>query len=278
MKKLALILAAAAAVAPAVRGAEPRPVFPVPFVVEHHTVRSEPGGEELVSETVTDTYGGSFLVSVRPGGSRTIVDFARREMTEVDSAKGTYWTLGFGRMQELRDRVARAQRPQDRPRTARPAALPEIRLEELPAGREATRPGGRLATRHLRASAEGAPGLEVWVDASVTLKPEALEALRAFESEALGSDAAAGRTPGELLHAVRLRAAGAFPVRTRRALGSDDARAAVLEDVVTRLETVPAFPEKLVTLGPGFRRVPSPLEIVAAFEDEEAARTSRAPR
>jgi len=43
--------------------------------------RPDPGGDTFQAQAVVDTYGGSTLVSVRPGGSRVIVDSAKRTVT-----------------------------------------------------------------------------------------------------------------------------------------------------------------------------------------------------
>ena len=40
------------------------------------------------------------------------------------------------------------------------------------------------------------------------------------------------------------------------------------------LDPLPAFPQKLLVIGDGFRRVPSPLEVMVAFAEEEASRDS----
>jgi hypothetical protein len=251
--------------------ADPRPVFPTPFVVEHHVETTDETGERFRSETVTDTYGGSWLVSVHPAGKKTIVDFSRRELTEVDEEKGTYWTLTFGRMRELRQRIASAQRV---PQAARVRSGNEpahvLKVDEVRNTRALTAADVAPGARHFRASVGETPAMDAWLDAKVTLGAPALESIHAFESEALGDEAEGGAAPGDLLHAIRTKGNGAFPVRVRRSIGTRGERAS--EDVVTRIETLPAFPEKLVTIGAGFKRVPSPLEVVAAFEDEEEAR------
>ena len=160
--RAALLAALASITAPAPAQTAPSNVlFPVPFVVEHHVVQRDARGEEWRSELASDTYGGSFIVSTRANGDRTIIDLARRELTEVQAAKGTYWTLSFGRMAELKQRLRRAdgagreRAPETRARTE---SAPSTKIEDL--GED----GG------------GAPRA----------------ALRAFESEALGSAAPAG--------------------------------------------------------------------------------------
>src|SRR3954468_13001252 len=88
--RLAALLALAI---PAAAGAQLGPLFPEPFRVEHHLVQDDGDGSRFVGEPVTDTYGGSWIVSQRPDGSRLIVDLVRRELTEVRTAKGVYWTV-----------------------------------------------------------------------------------------------------------------------------------------------------------------------------------------
>lgn len=257
-----------------------KPLFPTPFVVEHRMVQTGSDGEEYHTETVTDTYGGSWLVSARANGTRTVVDFARREVMEIDPSKGTYWVLSFSRMAELRDRLERAEGGAPAKRSApTAAAAPKatIRVEE--SDESATRgarpaPLGRASVRHLRAFSEpGTAGVDVWVDGAVRLSAEAREALLRFESDALGAAtrSAAEPTVADLIDAVREKTNGAFPVRTRRPVAASDAAAGLIEDEVTRLETLPAFPQKLVAAGPGFRRIASPLETMVAFAEDDAA-------
>ncbi|MEO6325292.1 MAG: hypothetical protein ABIQ65_11750, partial [Thermoanaerobaculia bacterium] len=266
-----------------------QPLFPIPFVVQHQVVQSGAEGEEFRSDPVTDSYGGSWLVSERANGSRMVIDFARREMTEIDPAKGTYWTLSFSRMGELRQRIERAEGGGT---VALRAALSssrdrvtEIRIEDVsdassPA-RSALNASSRAGVRHLRA-ASGATSIDVWLDSRVKLTKEARTALKSLESEALGrtGPAKGDATAGELLQAARENGDGAFPVRTRRSVSPrDPASGGVLEDEVTRLEVIPAFPQKLVSPGPGFKRVPSPLEAMASFaEDEASIRSTGSPR
>ena len=97
MKKSFFALFAAAVLALAVpisaADAPAAVLFPAAFSVEHQLVQTDPDGDTFRAQPVVDTYGGSTLVSVRPGGSRVIVDFARRTVTEVSVEKSTYWTL-----------------------------------------------------------------------------------------------------------------------------------------------------------------------------------------
>ncbi len=254
----------------------PGVLFPVAFRVEHEMVRTDPDGARFRGEVVTDTYGGSTLVSVRPGGSRVIVDFARRTVTEVSVERSTYWTLTFSQMGDLARRLAAAEaRPVRKdPRVAAAAPAEAIRVEEIaggardalsaPAESLAARPGAR----HFRASAGSAARADVWTDASVRLGVAALEALEGFEREALGAGAAG---PAALVAAARRAAGGAVPVRVLRPLAEAGGTS---EDVVSRLEALPAFPPNLLAVGEGFRRVASPLEEMVAFAEDEASRDS----
>ncbi|HET9767479.1 MAG TPA: hypothetical protein VFS60_11570 [Thermoanaerobaculia bacterium] len=107
------LIAIAAALLPALLSpalrAQTGPLFPQPFRVEHHVVQDDGDGSRFVGESVVDTYGGSWIVSQRPDGNRLIVDLARRELTEVQPEKGTYWTLSFDRLAELQVRLRQAQ-------------------------------------------------------------------------------------------------------------------------------------------------------------------------
>ena len=90
-------------------------------------------------------------------------------------------------------------------------------------------------------------------------------------------DALLRRAPlAELVLAARQKGDGAFPVRTRRALLTPDGTdsGTVREDVVTRLAPLP-FPKKLLELPETLRRVPSPLETMVAFAEDEAALRSK---
>ena len=100
-KPLAFVLCACFALllvtAPRATSAAEAPgvLFPVAFTVEHALVQTDADGSQFRTDAVTDTYGGSHLVSVRPGGSRVIVDFARREITEVSAVVDWYGPADF---------------------------------------------------------------------------------------------------------------------------------------------------------------------------------------
>ncbi len=280
MKKLFVALSALLLALP-IRGQEASSVlFPAAFSVEHQLTQTGPGGDAFQSEPVVDTYGGSTLVSVRPGGSRVIVDFAKRTVTEISVEKSTYWTLTFSQMGELSRRLQKAdERPSTAAgRTPNAVVLQNIRVEEVadsvrePLAAPAV-PGGptpRSGVRRFRAFVENGPLADVWVDGAVRLSARALEALESFEKEALGSGAA-GVSPAQLVAAARRTADGAVPVRVTRSLS---AAGGTTEDVVTSLTPLPAFPQKLLLISDGFRRVPSPLEEMVAFAEDEASRDS----
>jgi hypothetical protein len=275
----ALFVVAASAVAQA-QSSEP---FPVPFVVEHHAVDGSLGGTPVTGETVRDTYGGSFLVSERVDGARTIVDFARREVTEVRPKEGTYWSLSFGRFADLRRRLEEAESTEAAPKVRAQAAAgrPPVRVETV-AESEGSATRGALSTRsgaerHLRASVEGGPSLEVWVDpSSPRLTTGAVAALAEFERSVLGpSDGGVG--PADLLEAVRKAEGGALAVRTRRQVGRISASPSdsFLETVVTKAAPVASLPPTLVAVPEGLRRVPCPLEVVVSWAEDEAALRQR---
>lgn len=289
---------------PAGAAAQTAGLFPEPFVAEHHLVQSDADGSRFESEPVTDWYGGSWIVSVRPDGSRLVVDLAARELTEIRPDRGTYWTVSFDRLGTLAERVARAERraprsagePADGGGSAGKSTAPEppveLVVEELGSpetAAKATSRGAGGAARHgaevrrLRVvekdrSADPGAGMEVWVDPSIRLRPAALEALARFEA-VLGKPRGAAKgaarpTVDRYLATARVHAAGAMTVRTVRTLGGDaPASARVrLEDVTTRLERVDDFPEELVAIPEGLRRIPHPLEGMAAFLEAEAER------
>ncbi|MBK9064830.1 MAG: hypothetical protein IPL89_16825 [Acidobacteria bacterium] len=281
MKKLLLVAFLLGASAPRVARAADAPVgvlFPAAFSVEHQLVQTDPGGDIFQAQAVVDTYGGSTLVSVRPGGSRVIVDFGKRTVTEVSVEKSTYWTLSFSQMGDLARRLAKAdERPSTgSARVPNAAVKQDIRVEDVTdSGRERlAAPGGpasRAGVRHLRASVANGPSADVWVDGTVRLSPAALDALEAFEKDALGAASSSGVSPAQLVAAARRAADGAVPVRVKRPLA---AAGGTVEDVVTALTPLPAFPQKLLAIGDGFRRVASPLEEMVAFAEDEASRDS----
>ncbi len=295
---LAVLVALGAA--PAVSAQPGGALFPEPFVVEHHLVQTETDGSRFESEPVTDYYGGSWIVSVRPDGSRLVVDLVRRELTEIRPDKGVFWTVTFDRLGNLADRLARAERRAPEPETPSDGGIEakssaasdepaELVVEELGSDGAVAGKAGALSegddsgVRRLRVVARDRAdrqdeGMEVWVDPSVRLRPRALEALESFESvvgKPRGPNADQERpTVGRYVAAARTHASGAMTVRTARTLGADGPRSARvrLEDVTTRLERIDDFPEELVAVPDGLRRVPHPLEGMVTFLEAENER------
>jgi hypothetical protein len=216
LRRLVLAVLLALAV-PAAAGAQPGPLFPEPFRVEHHLVQDDGDGSRFVGEPVTDTYGGSWIVSQRPDGSRLIVDLVRRELTEVRTAKGVYWTVSFDRLAELQAHLraaqglARTTRTPDRKqegeaKAASPAqkndAAAELTVTEVPAGNGRTKSTARSSASALEArpgvkrlrvtrGGDSTAAFEAWVDPSLRLTPAALAALSALETGALSGPAPA---------------------------------------------------------------------------------------
>ena len=247
-------------------GAQIGPLFPEPFQVEHHLVQDDGDGNRFTGEPVVDTYGGSWIVSQRPDGSRLIVDLDRREITEVRPADGTYSVVSFDRFAELQARLRAAQglgtpEATEEPKKATAAASVVV-SEAQGEMRSAAGLSGKAGVRRLRVAKGGSTALEVWVDPSVSLTPAALAAMDALESAASGRREDA---PGRLVAAARSHAGGAIPVRTVRPL----ATVGQVEDVTTRLERLERFPNELVQIPEGLRRVPHPLEAAVRFLEED---------
>ncbi len=280
-------------------------VFGRPFLVEHRVIQRDDDGSVFETPPVTDYYAGSRIVSVRGDGGRTIVDFARRDITTVDPQAGTYSVLSFDRVVELRQRLRRAEveagaqegapsEGQGRPTSPRPDP-PSLRVEELPPAPRApgvspdAGPWQRAGVRRFRVTAEGqaqnaspatstaaGPVLEVWLDPRIRLSAEAMAALAALEREVLadrsdGADWSAG------LALVRERAGGAFPVRTvrPRSLSGHQTQGSV-EDVASRLEEATHVPAELFEVPDGYRRVAHQLELAVAVAEDEARRARAA--
>jgi hypothetical protein len=275
---LALVAGSAAA------QAGPGPLFPESFRVTHHLVQEDGEGSRFAGEPVVDTYGGSWIVSERPDGSRLIVDLGRRELTGIEKDKGTYWTVSFDRFAELQGLLRAAQglagAPEPDPArrsAAPPPEEPELVVTEVAGDgdRSAARGGetgeaglaGRPGVRRLRVSRGGASLLDVWVDPSLRLNAAALGAVSSLETVLAGTERGAAN-PGRSLAAARAHAAGAFAVRTLRPL----AGAGQVEDVATRLDRLERFPGELAEIPEGLRRVPHPLEAVVRFLESERER------
>jgi hypothetical protein len=267
----ALLLAAAAA---AQTGSGP--LFPEPFRVTHHLVQDDGDGSRFVGEPVADTYGGSWIVSERPDGSRLIVDLARREITEVRADKGTYWTVSFDRFAELQKRLQAAQvtRTPEPGKAAAASGKPsELVVTEVPGGvrqANAASLADRPGVRHLRVSVKGessGEAFDVWIDPAVRLTPAALDAVGSFESVLSGKPAATA--PGRALAAARSHSQGALPVRTVRPVAGAMGH---VEDAATQVERLERFPSELVEIPEGLKRVPHPLEAMVRFLEEDAER------
>lgn len=288
---------AAAALAPAASWAQERgaagvgALFPQPFKVVHQLVHTDPDGGAFPAPPTTDLYTGNWLVSQRPDGSRLLVDLARREIFEVDPARSAYWSLSFDRLRELREEVTRLDvvgpRAGARKSPTAPDAAagddrrPAVRVEEVGIA-EATAaapsvqgdgaaPATTVGARRFRASRTGtaaaSPPTEVWLSTRVRLSPRAGEALARFEEDVLGTD-------GEpsLVAAVRRQVPDALPVRTLRRLGTAAEPAGAIETIALEVTPVAAVPAELLAVPEGYRRVPHPLETLAAFLVEDAAR------
>jgi hypothetical protein len=268
----------------------PGPLFPEPFRVVHHLIQEDGDGSRFVGEPVVDTYGGSWIVSERPDGSRLILDLARREISEVRTAKGVYWTVSFDRFAELQGQMQAAQGLTGKPRTekvaerrAAVAPPPELVVTEVSGGAErgASRRGAAESlvdgpgVRRFRVTRKdaAAPLLDVWVDPSLRLTPAALGAVASLESVLAGPEAAdpSKVPPGRSLAAARAHAAGAFPVRTLRPLAAPGSQ---IEDVTTKVERLERFPTELAEIPEGLRRVPHPLEAMVRFLEEDAERNA----
>jgi hypothetical protein len=279
-------------------------LFPEPFVVEHQLIQTDADGSAFMGEPVTDYYGGSWIVSVRSDESRLVVDLARREVTEVRPDRGTFWTVGFDRLAELRSRLMAAELDAypgsaeafEKAAAAEPPPPPIVVSEPLALKAELKRPPEaaralveRSDVRYLRVEQEGleAFGLDVWVDPRVRLTPAAATALERFEDDVLGPPAG---VPGKsslapmsrYVAAARSHAGGAFPIRTVRPvqpwadaagpIAPEVAARVTLEDVALRLERLAELPRELVTVPDGLKRVAHPLESAVAFAEKEAER------
>ena len=261
----------------------PGPLFPEPFRVTHHLVQDDGEGSRFVGEPVVDTYGGSWIVSQRPDGSRLIVDLDRRELTGIEKDKGMYWTVSFDRFAELQGLLRAAQgvagpekavdTPERRAAAVSPG-VPELVVTEVngDGDRRAARTGeasvaDKAGVRRLRVSRDGASVLDVWVDPSLRLNAAAVGAMSSLETVLAGPDRDAV-SPGRSLAAARAHALGAFAVRTLRPLGGTGQ----VEDVATKLDRLERFPSELAEIPEGLRRVPHPLEAVVRFLEDERER------
>ena len=277
-------------VLPAAR-AESGTLFPEPFRIEHHLVHDDGSGEPFVGETVVDTYGGSWLVSERPDGGRVIVDFARREITEVRASLGSYWTVTFDQLGAIERRLWAAQmrgREGERDPARQAQAAADDELVVTTAGDEAVRSfaasgaieGSGGVARHLpvaRRSGAARDVLDVWVDPGLVVGPAAAAAIDALGAELAGADGGrptAAAAPGRYLAAARGAAGGAWVVRTVRpaVVPADGEPVGTVEDVTTKIERLASFPSELATVPEGLRRTVHPLEAAARLLEEDAVR------
>jgi hypothetical protein len=286
-------------------------LFPQPFLVEHHVEQTDPDGGRFATEPVVDHYAGSKIVSVRPDGSRLIVDLAQRQITDINPAAGTYTVLTFDQMIELQRRLRAADRaqvglppetPESQASDQREDASggrggPGFNFTELPL-RQGIDPASvrskaatadlleRPGVRHLQITIDEptkaggeTPAVDVWVDAGVRLSTAAVEALGRFESEVL-SPHPGKSVPFSAYVAAARKQTGAFPVRTSRPMAAKGGKAGAgkVEDIATRLEPLAVLPEELSTVPDGYQRTVHPLEQMVAFAEEEAELNQRALR
>jgi hypothetical protein len=263
-----------------------RPLFPQPFVVEHAVTTTDPDGGIFTTDAVVDHYGGSWIVSVRPDGSRLIIDLARHELTEVRPGKGTWSVVTFERMGELRRRLALAEgggeaAPPAAGATESRAPADALVVREVATPGSATSKVAGRSLRELRVEATNDSGasdatrwVEVWVDRDLRLTPAAVDALESFENAVAGDPTGDGRAPGAaaFVAAARRHDGGHLPVRTLRParLGIDPARGGTIEDVALRIEKLEVFPTDLLEVPEGLERVPHPIELMVAWAEQEA--------
>lgn len=284
-------------------------LIPEPFLIEHYIVHDDGRNQVLRTDNVTDYYGGSWIVSVRPDDSRMIIDLERGELTEIDAAKGSYWTVSFERFADLHARLMALENdgvdrtesgallsPSAESKAVADGDLPALEVVEVSASSPAAlrfgSDNGSREPAHLTAKAgvrrlqvrtgSGASrrAVEIWVDPSVRLPRRALEALDRFEEVVGGGRYARERgivTPGLYVSAARKFADGAVPVRTLRPIDMATAEGR-LEDVSVRIEKLTSMPRGLVAIPEGVVRVPHPWEVaVAATEVEERIEKGQRP-
>ena len=277
-------LAVPAAVPAGAQG--PGELFPSPFVVEHAVVQTDADGSVFASDPVRDTYGGSWIVSERGDGSRLVVDFARREITEIRPARGTYTVLGFDRMaQLLRELQALEGGGPGLDRSKQTEARPEPQLRVMETGEDAglkraasgaapfEQPGVRSFEVLLEDPSEGTSVrvLQAWFDPRRRFGPAALAALEDLEGGVLGAaDGGSATSPARVLALARKTADGALALRTVRPLLPGDDGAGTLEDAASSVEALDVFPGDLLRVPEGFRRAPHPLELMVAHAQREA--------
>jgi hypothetical protein len=266
-------------------------------VVEHSITQTDPDGSKFMGATVTDYYGGSLIVSERSDGSKLVVDFATREITEIRSDRGSYTVLSFDRYADLVQRIQRANNGgsgQDDSESCKPEGIQKAAVEEpsfvirdAEVGEGVDRAVAdpktlslleRPGVRHLRVSLDGTKSagspsgtVDVWFDPQIRLAPAALDALTHFETEVIGGTTKKVSVPASsFLAAAREYANGAFPIRTLRPARMRAGKPlGTIEDVTTRIGPLDALPTDLATVPEGYERTAHPLEIMASFAEEE---------
>ena len=264
-------------------------LFPAAFVVEHGVVQTDADGTVFATEPVTDYYGGSWIVSERADSSRLVVDFVRREITEIRPEAASYTVIGFDRMAGL---LRELQAIEGGGAPAAKAAVadsddegPRLRVVEAKVGEgshlkrasQANPLIERPGVRHLQVlrddprTGRTATVLDAWFDPQIRFGRTALEALDGFEAEVLGATTGDLKSsPAAALALARGEANGAVPILTVRSLSSDADGAGSVEDSARRIEALDAFPVDLVSVPEGFRRTPHPLELMVAHAEREA--------
>ncbi len=271
----------------------PGGVFPQPFVVEHSVVMVGPDGDVFATDPVTDSYGGSWIVSERIDGSRRVIDFARREITEISAEKASYSVLTFDRFAELQRRIAAAEQLAYGGATeaADGSEDPEleIKIEDSPLTKAGSsvvldeqtekllnRPGVRRITvraENPQKSTAPAAEMDVWFDPQLRLSARGVHALERFEQQVLAVNVKPG-TPAAsmLLAAARQHTGGAVPLRTSRSavLGVSAEEAGTIDDIAVSVQRLGVWPDDLVTVPEGYQRVAHPLELMASWAEQEA--------
>lgn len=277
-----MIVLGSVALALALTGPAPAqiPAFPQPIVVERQVRQSDgTGGAPYETPRVKEHYFGNHMAVVRADGTRALVDFERRDYTEVDPKGGTYWSLSFSRLGELRNRLreAESQAGTRRKQGAETTARVPIRIQELSTGSGSKARVNVRGTRRLRASVEGTAGwAEAWYDETIPFGEKAIAAIESFETALAGSAKDDPSRTSELVSALRAAGKGAFVVRFERPLAVKDGRAVGMsEDIVLDWKRLEKAPVDLLRIPENLKRVPSPLETLVVFAEEEAELRSR---
>jgi hypothetical protein len=116
---------------------------------------------------------------------------------------------------------------------------------------------------------------EAWFDPSISLGPGAGEALQAFEEAVSGGSGGAGPV-SELVRALRTAGKGAFMTALKHPIAvKEGASERFVEEMAMRVEKLEAPPVHLLKLPENMKRVPSPLETLVLFAEEEAELLNR---